>query len=327
VYFSKQGQTPELLATFENQSQPNVSFTKEKLNTLGQTYQVLIRLQDKCGNQYDFTQILLPAIGSLPLEVKKLNVSFDLENNLQISWKATSQAPEELRTYQVVESNKVLEQTTATQILLKGKEKQNTCYTINFTTTCGVQTLFSQPACPMILRISASSIKERTLQWNAYQNSDNEPVLAYQVIKYNAIGGAIDNFSAGSNLSYTDSKEDLENQVILYRIRAITASGEYFSNVVRVERPAQVFFPNAFTPNGDGLNDTFFPKGVFIKNFQMSVFTPNGQKIFESAVLGEGWDGTFQGKPMPQGAYIYQCVIEDFIGKKIQQSGTVLLQR
>ncbi len=327
IYFSKQGQTPELLATFENQSQQNVIFTKEKLNTLGQTHQVLIRLQDKCGNQYDFTQVLPPAISNLPLEVKKVNASFDLENNLQISWQATGQAPEELRTYQVLEGTKVLEQTSNTQILLPKKEKQNSCYTIGFTTSCGVQTLFSKPACPMILQVTTSSISERTLQWNKYQNSDNEPVLSYQVIKYNAIGEAIDNFSAGSNLSYTDSKEDWENQVILYRIRAITGSGEYFSNVVRVERPAQIFFPNAFTPNGDGLNDVFFPKGVFIKNFQMSVFTPNGQKIFESAVLGEGWDGTFQGKLMPQGAYIYQCAIEDFTGKKIQQSGTFLLQR
>ncbi|MCS6796065.1 MAG: gliding motility-associated C-terminal domain-containing protein [Raineya sp.] len=327
VYFAKQGQNSILLGTFENQNQQNVTFTQENLNTLGQSHTIVVRLQDKCGNQYDFTQVLLPAISNFPLEVRKVNASFDLENNLQITWQATNQTPEELRTYQVYEESRVIEQTTSTQISLSGRDKQNTCYTIGFKTNCGVQTLFSKPTCPIILRISASSFKERTLQWNVYQNSDNESVLVYHVLKYSANGNLIDSFSAGTSTSYTDSKEDLENQVILYRIKALTSSGEYFSNVVRVERPAQIFFPNAFTPNSDGLNDTFFPKGVFIRNFQMSIFTPNGQRIFQSTALSEGWDGTFQGKPMPQGTYIFQCIIEDFTGKTFQQSGTLLLQR
>lgn len=328
IYFSTANQPAQILRVFENQSQQNVSYTLEKLNTLGESHTVLIRLKDKCGNQYDFVQVVPPAVASFPVEVQKLNASFDLENKLQISWQTPLQAFQEIRTYQILENTNIVLQTSENQVFLEGKDKTRQCYSVSFTTSCGVKTLFSKPVCPIILQVSSSGFNSRTLQWNAYRNSDNE-VVSYRILKLNAEKVEVDNFTAGSQLSYVDSNEDLENQVIYYRIKAVTPSGEYFSNLARVERPAQIFFPNAFTPNGDGLNDTFFAKGVFIKNFEMAIFTPNGQEIFRTQSMAEkdGWNGEFQGKPMPQGIYIFQCTAEDFIGKRLQYSGTVLLQR
>ncbi|KOY84785.1 hypothetical protein AD998_00230 [bacterium 336/3] len=327
IVISKGGKPFEILDVIENKNQDNYSLEIDSLNNLGQEHRIEIRLRDLCNNTHTFSQPFFPTFSNLPLKVQKVNASFSLDNKLQISWTATGQAQEELRTYQVLENGKVLDVTTNVQLGFSGKETKNSCYTVEYTTSCGVKTLTSETTCPVILRGKDVSPEERFLEWTPYKNSNNEAVIAYEVVKVNSIGGAIDNFPAGTATNYRDTKEDLENQIIQYRIKAITATGESFSNLIRIERPVRLFFPNVFTPNGDGLNDTFFPKGLFIKNFKMSIFNQNGQKLFESSALGEGWDGNFGGKAMPTGVYIYSCEVQDLIGNTIKNSGTFLLQK
>jgi gliding motility-associated-like protein len=327
IAISKNGQAFETLQVLENINQDNFSLEIDKLNNLGQSHTIRLSVRDVCGGTASQNTIIPEEIPNLPRKLTNVNASFNLNNTLLISWKASGFTQTDINTYQVVENGRVLDATTNNQLGFSDKMTANSCYTVEFTTACGIKTLFSDAACPMILKVEGD-LKERRLQWTPYKNSENEIVLRYEVIKINGIGGAIDNFSAGTNTFYTDNEEDLENQVIQYRILAVTASGgEYFSNVVRIERPVRVFFPNVFTPNNDGLNDIFFPKGLFIKTLKMEVFNSNGQKIFESAALGEGWDGTFQGKPMPVGVYIYHYEVEDLIGNRLRDSGSFLLQR
>ncbi len=63
--------------------------------------------------------------------------------------------------------------------------------------------------------------------------------------------------------------------------------------------------PNAFTPNGDGLNDIFKPFPSDISDFKMFIFNKFGEKLFESNDINVGWDGYFKGKIM-QDTYIYK---------------------
>lgn len=86
--------------------------------------------------------------------------------------------------------------------------------------------------------------------------------------------------------------------------------------------------PNAFTPNGDGLNDVFYPipqnTHATIKNF--SVYDRYGQCIYYSTILGKGWDGTFKNVPCDLGVYFY--VVEYSIGEKsYKEKGDVTLLR
>jgi gliding motility-associated-like protein len=77
-----------------------------------------------------------------------------------------------------------------------------------------------------------------------------------------------------------------------------------------------VYIPNTFSPNNDGMNDVFFPrgKGLFnIKSFR--VFNRWGQIVFERFNTApnnanDGWDGTFNGKPLTSDVYVYIMEIE-----------------
>ena len=88
----------------------------------------------------------------------------------------------------------------------------------------------------------------------------------------------------------------------------------------------QFQFPNAFTPDGDGLNDEFIAIGQpdNLTSFSMKIFNRWGQMIFETKDITRGWDGTYQGSPSPAGTYVYR--IEYTINAyDFDVSGTVVL--
>ncbi|MBW3467569.1 gliding motility-associated C-terminal domain-containing protein [Arthrospiribacter ruber] len=97
-------------------------------------------------------------------------------------------------------------------------------------------------------------------------------------------------------------------------------------NVVELEEWVTV--PTAFTPNGDGLNDEFKPVLKGVNNFQMNVFNNWGEQMFAASGLEfQGWDGTYKGKLLPRGSYVYQISYTTFQGDKMQKTGTVTLIR
>ncbi len=95
----------------------------------------------------------------------------------------------------------------------------------------------------------------------------------------------------------------------IYRITAFkrgNTSISSTSNYVEVIPPLHLYIPSAFTPNGDGLNDTFGVKGEGIKNYHLFIYNRWGEVLFESTNPKQQWDGKFSGKPAEQGTYVYQ---------------------
>ncbi|HEY9115973.1 MAG TPA: gliding motility-associated C-terminal domain-containing protein, partial [Bacteroidales bacterium] len=91
------------------------------------------------------------------------------------------------------------------------------------------------------------------------------------------------------------------------------------------------FLPNAFSPDGDGLNDEFKPveKYDFVKTYQLSIFNRWGQLIFETSNISHGWDGTYQGKSVEQGSYVYKITFTAYpdYSKKQVMTGNVVVVR
>jgi gliding motility-associated-like protein len=76
-----------------------------------------------------------------------------------------------------------------------------------------------------------------------------------------------------------------------------------------VKRDCFINIPNSFSPNGDGLNDYFFPRDLLssgLASFKLSVYNRWGQEIFVTTQLdGRGWDGNYGGKEQQMGVYVY----------------------
>lgn len=91
-----------------------------------------------------------------------------------------------------------------------------------------------------------------------------------------------------------------------------------------------LFIPNAFTPDGDGVNDTFqaFYNGNDISHFTMEVYDRWGGEIFESNDIFLGWDGTKRGKLLPGGVYVYKIALKTGgVPEEQVKVGTVMLVR
>jgi gliding motility-associated-like protein len=101
---------------------------------------------------------------------------------------------------------------------------------------------------------------------------------------------------------------------------------------IRIIGDLSVFVPNAFTPQGDRLNEVFRPVSLDVKDTRFLVLNRWGEILYrESAPDAEhlrGWDGTYGGKPAPDGVYVWKFEGSDYITKKpLQFTGTVHLLR
>lgn len=97
------------------------------------------------------------------------------------------------------------------------------------------------------------------------------------------------------------------------------------SNYAEVIPPIRMYIPNAFTPNGDGINDQFGIKGEGIKDYRILVYDRWGEVIFESDTPDKLWDGTYKGQAVQQDTYVYQ-VFTRSTGQR-SRTGSVTLVR
>ena len=90
-----------------------------------------------------------------------------------------------------------------------------------------------------------------------------------------------------------------------------------------------ILAPNSFTPNGDGINDTFMPEGVKISGqpFKMTIFNKQGKVIFKSENSNNGWNGFNQntGNKCPNDNYMWIIEMVNEAGNIDNYKGTILL--
>jgi gliding motility-associated-like protein len=92
--------------------------------------------------------------------------------------------------------------------------------------------------------------------------------------------------------------------------------------------PSNVFVPKAWTPNGDGHNDYLFAFTVNITQLKyFRIFNRWGQLVFESNIIGKGWDGNFNGRPQPTDVFTWTLEAIGSDGKIIKRSGNAVLIR
>lgn len=93
-----------------------------------------------------------------------------------------------------------------------------------------------------------------------------------------------------------------------------------------IEKGYDVMIPNAFTPNGDGVNDTFGLQFRGAKSVELNVYDTWGSMIYyEKGETIKGWDGNLKGKPAENGNYIYKISVVTFYGVAVNFEGPFTL--
>jgi gliding motility-associated-like protein len=122
---------------------------------------------------------------------------------------------------------------------------------------------------------------------------------------------------------------------------AVTQAGRYWLKVtdgecsttdsIRIDRDCYINIPNSFSPDGDGLNDFFFPRDLLssgLRDFSMTLYNRWGEKVFYTTTLdGRGWDGKLDGVAQSTGVYVYVIEAEFINNLKKTFQGNVTLIR
>jgi gliding motility-associated-like protein len=114
-----------------------------------------------------------------------------------------------------------------------------------------------------------------------------------------------------------------------YMVHAVTSWGCAVDDSLNiyVSYESLLDAPNAFTP-GNGVNNKFkiLKRGIATLN-NFSIYDRWGVKVFETTNIDEGWDGTYKGKPQPEGVYVYQINAVTSSGKPFVKHGNITLIR
>lgn len=167
--------------------------------------------------------------------------------------------------------------------------------------------------------------------------TDPAPVVYPQTINlaYTHIPLTFATFTYWKDAACTKPLDDYQSIGIsgTYYIKAINTTGCEVSAPVHVQvnapPEADLVGPNTFTPNGDGVNDTFKPTttGVIKINY-IKILNRYGSEVFYTTQLYNQWDGSFNGKPVPPGTYYWMFSAYDIFRKKqVMKSGKITLIR
>jgi gliding motility-associated-like protein len=114
-----------------------------------------------------------------------------------------------------------------------------------------------------------------------------------------------------------------------YRVVVINSSGCSASDSLEVIEDClhDIVVPNAFSPNGDGINDVFKAEAVRIKSFTMHIYNRWGAIVFASNSIKESWNGAFKKSKCGTGIYFWTVAYAGDDGEMKEKNGTVFLVR
>lgn len=179
-------------------------------------------------------------------------------------------------------------------------------YRIKAQDLCG-QNIFSDVHTSILLTGKKLDLYEVLINWTRYKGW-TDGVRTYEVYRSNDFDPSF-SVSKDKGSDTTDSYTDgFDNFTQRYRIKAYENGGNgdtSWSNEIFFNFDPVIWVPNAFTPNDDGINSTFKIVYGSIKNFQINIYDRWGNFLFTTKDIRENWDGTFKGKPCPDGVYVY----------------------
>ena len=141
------------------------------------------------------------------------------------------------------------------------------------------------------------------------------------------------NFGDGTTSNSSDPQyheyKDTGSYAMVLVVENELGCADSITRTVVITSPILVYIPEAFTPNDDGINDSFLPKGEGIGKFSMKIYDRWGNLIFISDDISQGWDGIVDGgSELAQiDSYVYVVEVEDLERKTYTYRGVLQLVR
>ena len=207
------------------------------------------------------------------------------------------------------------------------------CYRISFDDNCGNRSLLSDSICPVFLKVSANAGGAISLEWTPMEGWKGEDLglARYELIR--KVPGLPDKvLNMDRDLTFEQEKQDPDAKRLVFQIKSTPREpGIYpdysYSNEVEIIQESRFRFPDAFTPNNDGINDDFRCYGSFLKTFQLIIYNAWGNVVFSTDKADEVWDGKIDGQPAQTGNYAYRAIATDESGERMEKSGFFSLLR
>lgn len=194
------------------------------------------------------------------------------------------------------------------------------CYKLSYS-SCGQQYPTTPALCTILLEK-----KHSTFTW-----SDHQPFLipieSYTMLQTGSSGSAKE--VAVDQNPYTPKLNSDSDPEYTFQIKAVSDDGklESLSNAITFKRSADVFFPTAFSPNGDFKNDDIKPIATELASYNFTIYNRWGGVVFHTDDQALGWDGTVKNQLAELGWYLYKVSFVDDLNQKVEKRGTFMLLR
>jgi gliding motility-associated-like protein len=177
------------------------------------------------------------------------------------------------------------------------------------------QTIRMGEAASVYATVNSTSVDPSLVSWYYYGADGTQNVVC-----------------SGAGCFDIDVNDLLETTTLIFNLN--NGCNDTASVLITVDQTESVYVPNAFTPNGDGINDVFTVYGsVDVRKVnRLMVFDRWGELLYEATDfpandLTNGWDGTFKTKKMNAGVYVYYTEVELLNGEKVIRKGDLTLLR
>jgi gliding motility-associated-like protein len=201
------------------------------------------------------------------------------------------------------------------------------CYKVAFIDECGSTSAASPALCTIFL----DQVAGGNLEWTNNSPFGNANISRFEIQSFNEQTNVpkLEETKDFNETSYAPNLEDFEFEA-KYQIKAISTNGkESFSNTYTIPIEAKLFLSDAFSPNGDNINDALTIKGSTkrITSFEIQIYNRWGIPVFTSTDPTKTWDGKFQDSYAPSDTYSFKINAKLNDGKELTKSGKFLLLR
>jgi gliding motility-associated-like protein len=207
-------------------------------------------------------------------------------------------------------------------------------YRIAAINNCNLPVVYSNEASNIVLALDKNQ-NIINLSWNPYRQWNG--IIATTKVVAETGDGSSENFDAAAgdslaNINYSDLMYKVTGNEACFTVESTEASNPYgaagisISNRVCTPVTELINVPNTFTPDHNLKNDTFRPVLSFTPSIYKLVITDLKRRIlFETSEPSDEWDGTLNGKALPEGVYLWFLKVTTASGKTILKTGTVNL--